>query len=105
MNTVNETLTNCMDCKAHKVIADPDPTDWFNDDDEAVLCTLTDGNPSHNPEDKWCHANQNMHRCITVMCRPYRKRVECDIPDWCPKLPQPPKHLHEIKLPDEDTDN
>ena len=80
-----------MDCPSHKVIADPDPHDWFNDDDEAVLCTLTQGNPNHNSEGEWHHEKQNEHRCITVMCRPYQKRSECETPPWCPKLPREPK--------------
>jgi hypothetical protein len=36
-NTV-EYVSNCMDCPHHQVVADPDPTDWFCDDDIAVLC-------------------------------------------------------------------
>ena len=59
-------LENCMDCPAHRVEADPDPDDWFCDDDEKVVCTK---------------ANRN----ITVSCRPYQKRRDCSpIPDWCP---------------------
>ena len=30
---VNLKLSNCMDCPHHSVQADPDPNDWFNDDD------------------------------------------------------------------------
>lgn len=89
---------NCMDCPSHKVIADPDPHDWFNDDDQAVLCTLTNGNPDHNPESRYHSDKQNMHRCITRSCRPYQKRAECETPDWCPKLPQPKTKLHEITI-------
>jgi hypothetical protein len=58
-------LSNCMDCPHHRVEMDPDPDDWFNDDDERVFCT-------------------KQHKNITVACRPYNKRKECEIPDWCP---------------------
>jgi hypothetical protein len=58
-------LTNCMDCPHHQVEMDPDPYDWFCDDDERVYCKK---------------ANKN----VTVACRPYNKRKECEIPDWCP---------------------
>ena len=58
-------LKNCMDCPNHKVLPDPDFDDWFCDDDEKVVCTL---------------ANRN----ITVACRPYKKREECEIQEWCP---------------------
>ncbi len=56
---------NCMDCPMHKVMADPDPDDWFCDDDEKVVCT-------------------KVNRDITTACRPYNKRKECSVPEWCP---------------------
>lgn len=59
---------NCIDCPAHKVLPDPDPTDWFNDDDVKVVC-----GHKHNKN-------------ITVACRPYNTRRECKTPDWCPLL-------------------
>ena len=59
------TITNCMDCPNHRVLPDPDPSDWFNDDDKKVGCAITCKN-------------------ITVACRPYNKRKECSIPNWCP---------------------
>lgn len=56
---------NCMDCKYHQVLPDPDPDDWFCDDDEKVICTLAKRN-------------------VTVACRPHHKRKECTTPSWCP---------------------
>ena len=69
MNARSLPLTNCMDCPHHEVQCDPDRDDWFCDDDEKVLCGLA-GNKE-----------------ITVACRPYNKRKECNIPHWCP-LPE-----------------
>lgn len=60
-------INNCIDCGYHEIIPDPDPDDWFCDDDVKVVCR------SHN-------------RNITVACRPYKVREECDIPEWCPLL-------------------
>lgn len=60
-------ISNCMDCPFHKVLADPDPDDWFCDDDVRVYCTK---------------ANQN----ITTACRPYNTRNESEVPTWCPLL-------------------
>lgn len=60
-------IENCMDCPNHKVLSDPDPYDWFCDDDEKVVCI-------------------KMDKTITVACRPYNKRKECKIPNWCPLL-------------------
>lgn len=56
---------NCMDCPHHSVQSDPDPLDWFNDDDEKVVCL-------------------KLNKNITVACRPYQKRSECEVPKWCP---------------------
>lgn len=57
---------NCTKCKEHKVLMDPDPNDWFCDDDVKVVCSIL---------------NEN----ITVACRPYNIKKECEVPDWCPK--------------------
>lgn len=61
-----ETKKNCMDCPYHEVLPDPDPDDWFCDDDEKVNC-------------------KKANKYITVACRPYQKREECGQPDWCPE--------------------
>lgn len=60
-------INNCMDCSMHRVQADPDPDDWFCDDDIKVICKI-------------CGLE------ITVACRPHELRKECDIPEWCPIL-------------------
>lgn len=65
MTTIKLPIINCMDCPYHIVKSDPDPNDWFNDDDEKVICSKNG-------------------KTITVACRPYQKRRECSIPHWCP---------------------
>jgi len=72
---------NCIDCPFHKVIADPDPTDWFNDDDVAVVCTKVT-----KPIDKNSKytADHQPFKHITVACRPYNIKKESDTPEWCP---------------------
>lgn len=75
MEKVYFELTNCMDCPHHKVERDPDPDDWFCDDDEKVMCLK-----SNVSEDE----NKPRYRNITVACRPHQKRQECEIPNWCP---------------------
>jgi hypothetical protein len=61
-----------MDCAFHVVARDPDPNDWFCDDDEAVLCS------------KMPASKELPHKAVTVACRPYNKRKECETPKWCP---------------------
>lgn len=56
----------CINCPSHEVLPDPDPYDWFCDDDVKVVCKENGKN-------------------ITVACRPYRTEKECEIPKWCPK--------------------
>ena len=63
--TVTLKIENCVDCPFHEVQPDPDPDDWFCDDDVKVVCTKAKKN-------------------ITVACRPYSTRRECSIPRWCP---------------------
>ena len=57
---------NCTKCPEHSILPDPDPDDWFCDNDIKVLCTVT-------------------KRFVTVACRPYNIKKECDVPKWCPK--------------------
>jgi len=63
----NIKINNCIDCMEHEILNDPDPYDWFCDDDVKVICKLN-------------------RRKITCACRPYNIRKECDIPIWCPKI-------------------
>ena len=58
---------NCIDCPKHKIEIDPDPDDWFDDDDVKVLCSLNG-------------------KEITCGCRPYNVRKECKVRGWCPLI-------------------
>lgn len=74
-------MKNCMDCKYHDVLPDPDPDDWFCDDDLKVICTLRQNvKPKLSPMGAVCAAEPY----ITVACRPYKLREECEVPEWCP---------------------
>ena len=74
-------IDNCIDCPNHEVINDPDPYDWFCDDDQAVLCKISPNTPVRGS--KWISERAEF-RTITAACRPYNIRKECNIPDWCP---------------------
>lgn len=85
---MSDTLySNCIDCPHHKVIADPDPEDSYNDDDVAVVCTKSQ-NLERNPRSKSVAERQGL-RLITQMCRPYMTRNESQTPTWCPLKTQP----------------
>jgi hypothetical protein len=72
---------NCTDCKYHKVIPDPDPHDWFNDDDVAVVCTIDKNDRLDESSNRL--VLQQEHRIITTACRPYHIKKECETPSWC----------------------
>jgi hypothetical protein len=73
----------CLECPNHKVIRDPDPDDWFNDDDMAVICLKERQTP--DPKSRYVSDSQP-YRCITKSCRPYNLDKETYIPNWCPLL-------------------
>lgn len=73
---------NCLDCPFSSVIRDPDPHDWFCDDDAAVVCTKTP-NPEMNPGSKYL-SDQSEHRSVSRSVRPYNLRKESATPSWCP---------------------
>jgi hypothetical protein len=76
--TVNgQEIDNCAKCPHQEVLPDPDPFDWFCDDDVKVKCNLSrsayEGNERKEPY-------------ITVGCRPFNvgNKYETSIPNWCP---------------------
>lgn len=56
-------ITQCRECPHCRTVPDPDPSDWFNDDDEKAFC------------------REAGHKLIENMLRPYERII---IPDWCP---------------------
>lgn len=56
-------ITQCRECPNCRIVPDPDPDDWFNDDDEKALC------------------KEMGDKVIEDMLRPYEKVA---IPNWCP---------------------
>ena len=56
-------ITQCRECPHCRIAPDPDPDDWFNDDDEKALC------------------KEAGNKLIEGMLRPYERVL---IPDWCP---------------------
>lgn len=73
-------MSKCIECPFHKIVPDPDPHDWFNMDDEAIVCTKVKRTPIINTE---YLSDKQEFKPIDVGLRPYQtKNVE--IPDWCP---------------------
>lgn len=78
----NTKPSNCTDCPFHYVINDPDPDDWFCDDDVAVVCAKTKNDKQDNAS-KYASSRQ-FFKPITVSCRPYNVKKESATPEWCP---------------------
>lgn len=70
----------CIECTFHKVIPDPDLTDWFNADDEAIVCTKVEKKPDMKSEYR---VDKCGFKAIDVALRPYQTK-NVDAPDWCP---------------------
>lgn len=87
-------MGNCLDCKNCLVCLDSDPTDSFNDDDQAALCTLSKSKGKMFKELNYIpplgyNSVLAFYPCaedpwITVATRPYNLRKECSVPSWCP---------------------
>jgi hypothetical protein len=86
MKTKTETTTtlktcvniNCPNCL---IIPDPDPHDWFCDDDVAAVCKLAKQKVKPNSIYK---VDTQPFKPITCACRPYMIKKETTIPKWCP---------------------
>lgn len=72
----------CMDCPHHLVINDPDPNDWFCDDDKAVVCKLKD-NDKQDTQSKYL-SDRHPNKVVEPSIRPYKLREEAIVPEWCP---------------------
>ena len=75
-------MKSCMECPKHKVIPDPDPLDWFCDDDVAVVCQETP-NTERDPATGYLSDNSEF-KSVTTSCRPYNQYKETPVPCWCP---------------------
>ena len=60
----------CLKCKYHVIVPDPDPDDWFNDDDMAMYCT----NPDNNMEKEWTSPSQRERILSYISDKPYLKK-------------------------------
>lgn len=72
---------NCLNCEFHNIINDPDPFDWFCDNDVAIVCSkLKNDNLIKNSP---YLSDRNEYKIIQSSLRPYEvKNVKCPI--WCP---------------------
>lgn len=70
----------CTSCKYHEIIPDPDPYDWFCDDDCAIRCLKSTKTPQVTSGGSY----KMTEPMITAGCRPYNTIKEADVPDWCP---------------------
>ena len=84
--TISYEIDNCIDCKFHKIIPDPDPNDSFCADDVAIICLHKRKESDEIKSDSIYAVDRQEYKHITVGCRPYNKRKESNIPDWCPLL-------------------
>ena len=80
-------LKYCVQCPFHERVADPDPDDWFDDDDEALLCIhpncpvddYTDLQREYYKKRGWIEKG----RVITSSERPFNINKE-KVPSYCP---------------------
>lgn len=77
-------MKNCIDCKNHKIISDPDPYDYFCTDDVAVICTATLN--ENIKRDTLYMADRSENKPVAVSCRPHHTRQESITPKWCPLI-------------------
>ena len=75
---------SCLNCQYHEVIADPDPNDWFCDDDKAIVCRKTP-NDKQDVNSKYL-SDRSEFKVVMPSIRPYKLEDESATPNWCPLL-------------------
>lgn len=73
-------VKKCIDCSFHKVIPDPDPTDWFCADDAAIVCLKEQ--QDIDLKSKWASDRQD-RKVVSGSLRPYQVN-KVSPPIWCP---------------------
>lgn len=85
---------DCHKCKHCKIIEDPDPTDWFCDDDESIVCTAKSSNIKWDSH-FYNEGDKIPFTYISVSNRPYQTKKEFKLmakvwkarrPTWCPEF-------------------
>lgn len=75
------TKNKCINCVFHIIKNDKDPDDWFNDDDEVIMCKKT----SNESGDTYARGCLLPFKMIAGSLRPYETK-DVNQPDWCPIL-------------------
>lgn len=81
-------IEHCVQCPFHLIIPDPDPDDWFEDDDEALVCTHPECEVEYTEIQKQYYTERGllkMGRVIESGNRPYQTS-KVTIPCFCPLL-------------------
>ena len=90
----------CINCQFCKIIHDPDQEDWFNDDDQAILCTKADEDLVQQVMNEfegsytqilgkapnfvaWHTAKKEKKALVASALRPY-ETPKTEAPNWCP---------------------
>lgn len=82
MNKTKLTWKNCIKCKEHITIKDPDPDSYYLSPDVAVLCTLTPNDLQDEGSDYV--SDRSDFKAVVKSCRPTEVDKKSIIPEWCP---------------------
>ena len=74
-------ITDCSQCPHYTTAADPDPNDWFCDDDQYGFCTITP-NDARNPNSQY-QSDRSKFKTLYKSRRPYEVG-KLPVPEWCP---------------------
>lgn len=72
--------SKCIECPFHRVVSDPDPSDYFNADDVAIICQKVPKEPDKNSK---YNVDRYPFQAIDVALRPYQTK-NVTPPSWCP---------------------
>lgn len=73
-------ITDCSQCPHYGTAADPEPNDWFCDDEQYGFCKITP-NDARTPDSNY--VSDPMFKTL------YKSRRPCEVgklpvPEWCP---------------------
>ncbi len=74
-------ITDCSQCPHYGTAADPDPNDWFCDDDQYGYCKITP-NDARKSDSKYV-SDRSTFKTLYKSRRPYEVG-KLPVPEWCP---------------------
>ena len=81
-------IEHCVQCPFHLIVPDPDPDDWFEDDDETLICTHPECKKEYTETQKQYYSDRGLLEigCVIESGNRSYQTSKITVPCFCPLL-------------------